>query len=79
MNYKYIKSNFDMSPQDQMNLHHNAGAVATATIKEIVIEAVKAGSVNTESFEALSKDMVKAIKVLRAEIADTPKQPKVLS
>ena len=49
MNYKSIKSNFDMSPQDQMNLHHNAGAVATATIKEIVIEAVKAGSVTQKA------------------------------
>lgn len=79
MKFKSIKSNFDMSPQDKINLHHNAGAVATQAIKEIVLESIKNGKVAAESFEELSKDMVKAIKVLRKEIASEMETPKIIS
>ncbi len=68
-----------MSPQDKINLHHNAGAVATQSIKEIVLESIRQGKLSHSTFEELSKDMVKAIKVLRKEIAVEPEQPKIIS
>lgn len=79
MKFKSIKSNFDMSPQDKMKLHFESGSLATQAVHQIVLEGIKQGRISAESLEELSKDMVKAIKVLRKEIAAEMETPKILS
>lgn len=69
-----------MNPQDQINLHTNAGKVANDTIAQLYGEMIRTKtSPEYNSLEDLAKDFSKAVEVLRGTLSSLPAKSKVIS
>lgn len=77
---KPIKSNFDMTPQEQKSLFTQASAVSEAHAKDLLQQLLQKGVVKegTDPVE-LSEMIVKMARPIRSYLIEQPSSPKVIS